>query len=99
MLTGVGDSVIFGRTTLLARLSDSNEETTNIDDSFDYLEGGIAEGELYEVSSSCRPSKCIKWRKKPAKTWKNGAGFAPKAFKTFDYSSAGIQVPYKHQRS
>ena len=50
MLTGVGDSVIFGRTTLLAQLSDSNEETTNIDDSFD---GGIAEGELYEVSSSC----------------------------------------------
>ena len=53
MLTGVGDSVIFGRTTLLARLLDSNEETTNIDDSFDYLEGGIAEGELYEVISSC----------------------------------------------
>ena len=50
MLTGVGDSVIFGRTTLLAQLSDSNEETTNIDDSFD---GEIAEGELYEVSSSC----------------------------------------------
>ena len=53
MLTGVGDSVIFGGTILLVRLSDSYEETTNIDDSFDYLEGGIAEGELYEVSSSC----------------------------------------------
>ena len=39
--------------TLLARLSDSNEETTDTDDSFDYLEAGMAEGELYEVSSSC----------------------------------------------
>ena len=46
-------SVIFGGANLLAQLLDSNEETTNIDDSFNYLEGGIAEGELYEVSSSC----------------------------------------------
>ena len=31
----------------------SNEETTDTDDSFDYLEAGMAKGELYEVSSSC----------------------------------------------
>ena len=53
MATGVGDSAIFDGTTLLAQLSDSNEETTDTDDSFDYLEAGMAEGELYKVSSSC----------------------------------------------
>ena len=162
MATGVGDSAVFDGTTLLARFSDSNEETTDTDDSFDYLEAGMAEGELYEVSSSCsdavdssasdddgdfgegsdfaydpslpgpssgpvgtgnfssdsssgmesdnssddstsdlssassgRPSKHAKRRKKPAKTWKNGAGFVPKAFKTFDDSNVGIQAPYK----
>ena len=118
------------------------------DDSFDYLETIMAEGEFYEVSSSCsdtvdssagddnddfgegsdfaydpslpgpssgpvgagnfssdssngmesddssddstsnlssassgRPSKQAKWSKKPAMTWKNSAGFVPKAFK------------------
>ena len=162
MVTGVGDSAVFDGTTLLARLSDSNEETTDIDDSFDYLEAGMAQGELYKVSSSCsdavdssasndngdfgegsdfvydlslpglscgpvgagnfssdsssgtesddssddstsdlssassgRPSKCTKRRKKPAKTWKNGTGFVPKAFKTFGDSNVGIQAPYK----
>ena len=53
MATGVGDSAIFDETTLLAQLSNSNEETTDTDDSFDYLEAGMAESELYEVSSSC----------------------------------------------
>ena len=53
MVTGDGDSAVFDGTTLLAPLSDSNEETTDTDDSFDYLEAGMAEGELYEVSSSC----------------------------------------------
>ena len=32
---------------------DLNEETTDTDDSFDYLEAGMAEGELYKVNSSC----------------------------------------------
>ena len=32
---------------------DSNEETTDTNYSFDYLEAGMAKGELYEVSSSC----------------------------------------------
>ena len=162
MATGVGDFAVFDGTTLLARLSDSNEETTDTDDSFDYLEAGMAERELYGVSSSCsdavdssasdnngdfgegsdfaydpslpgpssgpvgagnfssdsssgtesddssddstsdlssassgRPSKRAKRRKRPAKTWKNGAGFVPKAFKTFDDSNVGIQAPYK----
>ena len=163
MATGVGDSAVFDETNLLARLSDSNEETTDTDNSFDYLEAGMAEGELYEVSSSCsdaavdssasddngdfgegsnfaydpslpgpssgpvgagnfssdsssgtenddssddstsnlsnassgRPSKRVKRRKKPAKTWENGAGFVPKAFKTFNDSNVGIQAPYK----
>ena len=148
MATGVGDSAFFDETTVLAQLSDSNEETTNTDDSFDYLEAGMAEGEPYEVISLCsgtvdssasddngdfgegidfaydpslpgpssspvgadnfstdsssgtegdnysddstsdlssassgRPSKCTKQNKKPAKTWKNGVGFLPKAFK------------------
>ena len=53
MATGVGDSAVFDGTSLLARLSDSNEETIDTDDSFDYLEAGMAEGELYEVSSLC----------------------------------------------
>ena len=53
MATGVGDSAVFDGTTLLARLSESNEEATDTDDSFGYLEAGMAEGELYEVSSSC----------------------------------------------
>ena len=159
MATGVGDSAVFDGTTLLARLSDSNEETTDTDDSFDYLEAGMAEHELYKVSSSCsdavdnsasddngdfgegsnfaydpslpgpssspvgsgnfssdsssgtesddssddstsdlssassgRPFKRAKWRKKPAKTWKNSASFVPKAFNN---SNLGIQAPYK----
>ena len=46
-------------------------------------------------ASSGRPSKRAKWRKKPTKIWKNGAGFVPKAFKTFDDSNVGIQAPYK----
>ena len=29
------------------------------------------------------------------KTWENGAGFVPKAFKIFDDFNVGIQVPYK----
>ena len=148
MVTGVGDSAVFNGTTLLVQLSDSNEETTNTDDSFDYLEAGMAEGELYEVSSSCSdavdssasddngdfgegsdfaydpslpgpssgpvgPKNFLQIlaaaqkvtilamillaiflapllvghlnarnRKKPAKIWKNSAGFVPKAFKT-----------------
>ena len=162
MVSGVGNSAVFDGTTLLARLSYSSEEITDTDDSFDYLEAGMAEGELYEVSSSCsdavdssarddigdfgegsdfaydpslpgpsssrvgagnfssdsssstesddssddstsdlssassgRPSKRAKRRKKPAKTWKNGAGFVPKAFKTFDDSNVGMQAAYK----
>ena len=161
-MTGVGDSAVFDGTTLLVQLLDSNEETTDTDDSFDYLEAGMAEGELYEISSSCsdavdssasddngdfgegndfaydpslpgpssgpvgtgnfssdsssgmesdnsgddstsnllsassgRLSKCTKQRKKPAKTWKNGAGFVPKAFETSDDLNVGIQAPYK----
>ena len=141
---------------------DLNEETTDTDNSFNYLEAGIAEGELYEISSSCsdavdsdasedngnfgegsdfaydpslpgpssgpvgagnffsdsssgtesddssddstsdlssaslgRPFKCAKRRKRPTKIWKNGAGFVPKAFKTFNDSNVGIQAPYK----
>ena len=50
MATQFGNSAVFDGTTLLARLSDSNEETNNTtDDSFDYLEAGMAEGELEEV--------------------------------------------------
>ena len=162
MATGVGDSAVFDGTTLLVRLLGSNEETTDTNYSFDYLEAGMAKGELYEVSSSCsdavdssanddngdfcegndfaydpslpgpssspvgtgnfssnsssgmesdnsgddstsnlsstssgKLSKCTKRRKKPAKTWKNGAGFVPMAFKTFDDLNVGIQAPYK----
>ena len=29
------------------------------------------------------------------KTWKSGAGFEPKGFKTFDNLNIGIQAPYK----
>ena len=46
-------------------------------------------------ASSSRLFKHTKWRKKPAKTWKNGASFVPKACITFDDSNVGIQVPYK----
>ena len=46
MATGFGDSAIIDGATLLARLSDSDEETGDTDDSFDYLEAGMAEGEL-----------------------------------------------------
>ena len=53
MATGFGDSAVIDGATLLARLSDSDEETGDTDDSFDYLEAGMAEGELEEVSSSC----------------------------------------------
>ena len=53
MATGFGDSAVFDGATLLARLSDSDEETGDTGDSFDYLEAGMAEGELEEVSSSC----------------------------------------------
>ena len=162
MATRFGDSAVFDGATLLARLSDSDEETGDIDDSFDYLKAGMADGELEEVSSSCseaidssasddngdndggsafaydpslpgpssglvstgsfssdsssemesddssddscsdvssassgRPSKRAKHDKKSAKTWKSGAGFVPKAFKTFDDSNVGIQAPYK----
>ena len=52
MVTGVGDSAVIDWRTLLAQLSDSNEEITNTDDSFIYLEPGMAEDEPYEVSSS-----------------------------------------------
>ena len=38
---------------LLARFSDSNEDTTDMDDSFDCLEAGMAAGDFKEVSSSC----------------------------------------------
>ena len=53
MTTGFGNSAVFDGATLLARLSDSHEETGDTGDSFDYLEAGMAEGELEEVSSSC----------------------------------------------
>ena len=53
MATGVGNSAVFDGSTLLAWLLDSNGETTDTDDSFNYLEAKIAEGELYKVSSSC----------------------------------------------
>ena len=53
METGVGDSTVFDGSNLLAQLLHWNEETSDTDDSFDYLEAEMAEGELYEVSSSC----------------------------------------------
>ena len=53
MVTGFGDSAVLNGSTLLSWLSDLYEETTDIDDSFDYLEAGMAEGELYKVSSLC----------------------------------------------
>ena len=54
--------------------SDSSSGTESddfSDDSTSYLSS----------NSSDKPSKCTKRRKKPANTWKNGAGFVPKAFK------------------
>ena len=45
MVTGVGNSAIFDGSTLLAWLLDSDGETTDTDDSFNYLEAKIAEGE------------------------------------------------------
>ena len=52
MATKFGDSSTLDAATLLARLSDEDEEISDSDDSFDYLEAGMAAGELDEVSSS-----------------------------------------------
>ena len=52
MATGYGNSTLDG-SVLLARLSDSDEDTTDTDDSFDCLEAGMAAGDFEEVSSSC----------------------------------------------
>ena len=53
MATGLGDSATVDGTTLLARLLDPDEETTDTDDSFNYLEAGMEAGESEEVSSLC----------------------------------------------
>ena len=66
MATGFHDSAIFDGRSVLARLSDSDEETSDADDSFNYL---------------------------------NGAGFVPKAFKTFDESNVGYKRHINCQRS
>ena len=52
MATGYGNSTLDG-SALLARLSDSDEDTTDTDDSFDWLEAGMAASDFEEVSSSC----------------------------------------------
>ena len=52
MATAYGNSTFDG-SVLLARLSDSNEDTTDTDDSFDSLEAGMAVGGFEEMSSSC----------------------------------------------
>ena len=46
-------------------------------------------------ASSDRPSKYAKRNMNPAKTWNNGTGFVPKAFRTFDNLNVRIQAPYK----
>ena len=51
MAAGVSTSSTFGGDTLLARLSDTDEEISDTDDSFDYLEAGMASGEFEGVSS------------------------------------------------
>ena len=51
MAAGVSTSSTFGGDTLLARLSDMDEEISDTDDSFDYLEAGMASGEFAGVSS------------------------------------------------
>ena len=52
MATGYGNST-FNGSALLAHFSDSNEDTTDMDDSFNCLEAGMAAGDFEEVSSSC----------------------------------------------
>ena len=51
MVAGVSTSSTFGGDTLLARLSDTDEEISDTDDSLDYLEAGMASGEFEGVSS------------------------------------------------
>jgi len=53
MATGVGNYQPIKAEDLLARLSDSDEETDNSGDSFDILVVGMDTGELDEVSFIC----------------------------------------------
>ena len=51
MAAGVSTSSTFGGDNLLARLSDTDEETNDSDDSFDFLKAGMAAGQFDGVSS------------------------------------------------
>ena len=52
MVTGYGNYTFDG-SVVLTWLSDSNEDTTDTDDSFDCLEAGMAAGDFEKVSSLC----------------------------------------------
>jgi len=56
MVTGIGNYQLIEAEDLLARRSDSDEETDDSDDSFDVLEVGMDTGELDKVSFICKSS-------------------------------------------
>ena len=52
MAARVSTTSIFSGDTLLERLTDTDEKTSDSDDSFDFLEAGMAAGEFEGVSSN-----------------------------------------------